>query len=713
MKGVNEDNRLAVTPFCRITVKPTEAFYRGYEAVKQQYFCRCVNVDDDYGVTEHAVRCAVCKVLPEDSVGSNPNHTLSGEPVDKFVYQLFIGELAKDEITPQSGKARDSYKTFKKLLYHLRTLKICDATMVSEHSRRSMNSSSQDSLVFGWRSPHACNFSTNDRHLDEFCACSRRRSCKYVGKHERGTHDRINKVAVGHYAAKGGHGTGARKRKEHRSRTKIVKERSSLNEHLAISISGLLAAKTVIQRYDATIKTPNATLVYRRIRESRPIIANEAGTVTPCTPKTHTINKAINPTIVQTTNASMNEAQRSLITNHRPPCPTANPVPYTVVNKPAGPSTASTRVATPMVSLNSQYCVITPSNVPTPHYPVASCFIVLQDPEPSTTPANGLFALPSVKTANVPISPVELSPAPEATDVARLPASTMTAPDVDSTCACHRTPDSLSLCAPPPQSVVYRSPSSPPEDDQFLIRTLGQLSSSYHFTHPLLVGDVNTLKASWMELRRVGSSGLFAAALTEVVQRSAWTQHFVEPTTYRAGRQPSLLNLVITNERHFANQKYRAQCVDSKLPSCRLFKNARLPDQFNLGPASVEDLYRTIAQKVHGTDAMFVPKKLARSWRAASYPKGFGVFWKREIDSEAFAVLRMIRRTFSRITRTEFQILYGAYVRPLLEHASPVVYSGCTKDVILIERVRRAATKMVAGPKSMDHEKRLAVNDSR
>ncbi|GAA49777.1 mitogen-activated protein kinase kinase kinase kinase 3 [Clonorchis sinensis] len=78
---------------------------------------------------------------------------------------------------------------------------------------------------------------------------------------------------------------------------------------------------------------------------------------------------------------------------------------------------------------------------------------------------------------------------------------------------------------------------------------------------------------------------------------------------------------------------------------------------------------------------------------------------------KAFAVLRMIRCTFSRITRTDFQILYGAYVRPLLEYANPVVYSGRTKDVILIERVQRAATKMVAGLKSMDYETRLAVLD--
>ncbi|GAA52017.1 oligosaccharyltransferase complex subunit gamma, partial [Clonorchis sinensis] len=77
----------------------------------------------------------------------------------------------------------------------------------------------------------------------------------------------------------------------------------------------------------------------------------------------------------------------------------------------------------------------------------------------------------------------------------------------------------------------------------------------------------------------------------------------------------------------------------------------------------------------------------------------------------AFAVLRMIRRTFSRITRTDFQILYGAYVRPLLEYVNPVVYSGRTKDVILIERVRRAATKMVAGLKSVDYETRLVVLD--
>ncbi|GAA57937.1 hypothetical protein CLF_113372 [Clonorchis sinensis] len=78
---------------------------------------------------------------------------------------------------------------------------------------------------------------------------------------------------------------------------------------------------------------------------------------------------------------------------------------------------------------------------------------------------------------------------------------------------------------------------------------------------------------------------------------------------------------------------------------------------------------------------------------------------------KAFAVLRMIRRTFSRITHINFQILYWAYVRLLPEHTNPVVYSGRTKDVILIERVQRAAKKMVAGLKSVDYETRLVVLD--
>ncbi|GAA53155.1 hypothetical protein CLF_109645 [Clonorchis sinensis] len=68
--------------------------------------------------------------------------------------------------------------------------------------------------------------------------------------------------------------------------------------------------------------------------------------------------------------------------------------------------------------------------------------------------------------------------------------------------------------------------------------------------------------------------------------------------------------------------------------------------------------------------------------------------YREKSPQKAFAVLRMIRHTFSRIIRMNFQILYGTYVRPLLEYANQVVHSGRKRDVTLIGRVQRATMKM-------------------
>ncbi|GAA47320.1 hypothetical protein CLF_100216 [Clonorchis sinensis] len=331
--------------------------------------------------------------------------------------------------------------------------------------------------------------------------------------------------------------------------------------------------------------------------------------------------------------------------------------------------------------------------------------------------------------------------------------------------------------------VVYRSPSSPPEDDHFLIWTLEQLSSSYRFTHLLLVGDFNAPKAPWTELQCVGSSGPFAAALTEVVQQNAWTQHVVAPTRYRAGQQPSLLDLVITNERHFADQviinaplghsdhcvlTFDFICYWARNPEpqtwirnfCRAdFSGMRIfLDQVKMGPASVEDLYRTIVQKVHEADAMFVPKKPARSRMSRKLPKRIRrllekrsqLFFKKLTtgDTEDELAFRKMRNrckseirqwnirkqaTILDLARKNRNVLfkYMGHRRRNKPSAfslrdrigeptsDPIVvsefyrdhYAERTKDVILIERVQRAATKMVAGLKSVDYETRLAVID--
>ncbi|GAA57612.1 hypothetical protein CLF_112969, partial [Clonorchis sinensis] len=165
------------------------------------------------------------------------------------------------------------------------------------------------------------------------------------------------------------------------------------------------------------------------------------------------------------------------------------------------------------------------------------------------------------------------------------------------------------------------------------------------------------------------------AALTEVVQQSAWTQHVVAPTRYRAGQQPSLLDLVITNERHFVDQVtinaplgHSDHCVLTcdficywaRNPEpqtwirnfCRAdFSGMRIfLNQVKLGPASVEDLYRTIVQEVHEADAMYVPKKNQHAvGRAVNYSKESGVFWKRGDTEDELAFRKMRNRCKSEL----------------------------------------------------------------
>ncbi|KAA3678839.1 uncharacterized protein DEA37_0011645 [Paragonimus westermani] len=78
---------------------------------------------------------------------------------------------------------------------------------------------------------------------------------------------------------------------------------------------------------------------------------------------------------------------------------------------------------------------------------------------------------------------------------------------------------------------------------------------------------------------------------------------------------------------------------------------------------------------------------------------------------KVLAALKMTRRTFSRMDKKTFQTLYGIYIRPLLEYANQVEYTGLNKDILAIERVQRATTKVVSGLRSVTYESRLASTD--
>jgi ribonuclease P/MRP protein subunit RPP40 len=77
-------------------------------------------------------------------------------------------------------------------------------------------------------------------------------------------------------------------------------------------------------------------------------------------------------------------------------------------------------------------------------------------------------------------------------------------------------------------------------------------------------------------------------------------------------------------------------------------------------------------------------------------------------SKKAWAVLNMIKRTFSRISPRDFIFLYTTYIRPLLEYCSQIAHSGLIKDANALERVQRKATKMVVGLKDTPYDSRLS-----
>ena len=70
--------------------------------------------------------------------------------------------------------------------------------------------------------------------------------------------------------------------------------------------------------------------------------------------------------------------------------------------------------------------------------------------------------------------------------------------------------------------------------------------------------------------------------------------------------------------------------------------------------------------------------------------------------------LGMIRRTFGRLSKEGFQILYKTYIRPHLENCAQV-WSPYYKKTECLEKVQRRATKRVKGLENLQYEVRLKI----
>ncbi len=65
------------------------------------------------------------------------------------------------------------------------------------------------------------------------------------------------------------------------------------------------------------------------------------------------------------------------------------------------------------------------------------------------------------------------------------------------------------------------------------------------------------------------------------------------------------------------------------------------------------------------------------------------------------------RREFAVLTLEIFRLLYQALVRPILEYGQPASSPSLQRDIALMDRIQRLATRMVKGMRELPYEERL------
>jgi len=94
--------------------------------------------------------------------------------------------------------------------------------------------------------------------------------------------------------------------------------------------------------------------------------------------------------------------------------------------------------------------------------------------------------------------------------------------------------------------VIYRSPSSTTENNNKLNELIIR-ATNMNDSHVLITGDFNYKDIDW-SLKECRTTDHSSTTFIECVNDSYLYQHVNEPTRYREGNNPSLLDLVMTNE---------------------------------------------------------------------------------------------------------------------------------------------------------------------
>ena len=90
---------------------------------------------------------------------------------------------------------------------------------------------------------------------------------------------------------------------------------------------------------------------------------------------------------------------------------------------------------------------------------------------------------------------------------------------------------------------VYRSPNSTNENNQKLIDNI--VEAKYNYNEIILIDDFNYPEINW---DTESSSASRSQGFIDLVQDLGLYQLITEPTRYRSGQEPSLLDLIMTSD---------------------------------------------------------------------------------------------------------------------------------------------------------------------
>ena len=94
---------------------------------------------------------------------------------------------------------------------------------------------------------------------------------------------------------------------------------------------------------------------------------------------------------------------------------------------------------------------------------------------------------------------------------------------------------------------IYKSPNCSNENCLELFQLFGKVKDM-RYSHKLIMGDFNFRDINWTDMSTSSNEQQNSTLFIESIRDSFMFQHVLEPTRYRANNEPSILDLIFSNE---------------------------------------------------------------------------------------------------------------------------------------------------------------------